>query len=304
MVCLVTGNRGFVGSRLEQYLKTTGESVCGFDMLGDYPTVELLTNFMKDNKIEKVYHLGARAFIPSCFSDAILNVVNSNVTFTSNLLVASKRVGVRKFLYFSTSEIYGNQPTLPIGITNAPNPQSTYAASKYAAESLCRTFGRESCMDVCVLRHFNIYGPHDTQPRIIPKIMASFKHNRTMKLGNINVTRDFTYVEDACIAARNVMEYSRGDGDIFVHGSGVETSIRELIKYISELYDKPGDVDNIVIDEYQKRPWDVERLLCDRTDYEMRIGNHKPIDIKTGLKLTKEWYDNNAWPWEIQYIGK
>jgi len=298
MTSLITGNRGFVGQHLMQLLVSRGEKdVIGFDLMNDYPTTEVLHDFMSRHKVDKIYHLGARAFIPSCYSNEILNVINSNITFTGNMLVAAKKAGVKKILYFSTSEIYGNQKFLPIGPDHMPKPQSTYAASKFAAENLCRTFCRESNMDVAVLRHFNIYGPWDTQPRIIPKIMSIYKHKKETHLGNTSVTRDFTYVTDACLAAYNVMNYPESNGEIYTHGTGVETSVGDLITMIEKLY---GETTRpIETDEHLKRPWDVERLQCDRKKYEKAFPNHVPIDISTGLKITKEWYDTHVWPWEV-----
>lgn len=287
-----------VGSALADYLVKEGDEVVGLDMLGDYPTVEVLTDFMKTNGVQRVFHLGARPFIPTCYSEEIVNVVNSNVAFTAALLVACKKAGTEKLLYFSTSEIYGNSDVFPISETNRPNPQSTYAASKFAAENLCRTFAAESGLDVVVLRHFNIYGPRDKHPRVIPKTMHCLKHSEPLVFGSLTPTRDFTYVDDAAISAKNVMEADTISGEIINHGSGVECSIIDVVRAVGRVYGKELSDDDVLCSEWNIRPWDVKRLVCDRRKYEHMFRSHRPISLEDGLKLTKEWYDKNAWPWE------
>ena len=300
MSYLVTGDRGFVGSRLKKFIEERGETAVGLDMLGDYPTVDVLRSFMKQNCVTKVFHLGARAFIPDCFGSAILDVVNSNVVMTANLLVACKKCGVEKFVYLSTSEVYGTpkKSDMPLNEESRVNPQSTYAATKYAAESLVRTFGRETGMDVVILRHFNIYGPGDTHPRVIPKIMSALKNRKEkILMGSIEVTRDFTYVDDVCQELANLMEHTTDNGEIFVGGSGVETSIDELINMLLTIY---GGLIRIEHSEKMFRPWDVKRLQADATKYNDRFPEHgyNRVSLKDGLILTKEWYDCNEWSWE------
>jgi len=261
-------------------------------MLNDYPTVEVLADFMKTNDVDKVYHLGARAFIPANFGMTIGTIVNSNIMFTANLLMACRKADIKRLLYFSTSEVFGNAK-LPINEFAPRNPQSTYAATKLAAENLVRTFRDEMEMDMRIINHFNIYGPGDTQPRVIPKIMHAAKKDRILKFGTLDVTRDFTYVLDACIAAKNIMEY-KFQSD-FVHGSGIETSLKELVDLISDIYDTEILIET---DSSLIRPREVYRLMADRSKYKMTFPLHKPVDLRTGLEYTKEWYDKHDWLWE------
>ena len=230
--CLVTGNRGFIGGHLEQFLVSQGEDTFGFDIIQDYPTVEVLEDFMRINKIEKVYHLGAQAFIPECYGSKILSVLQSNTVFTADLLVASQRVGVQKLLYFSTSEVYGTPRYIPVDESHPVHPQSTYAATKYAAESLCRTFGRESDLDTVILRHFNIYGPEDKWPRIVPKIIKSAVKKEPLLLGNPEIQRDLTHVHDAVSIAYLLMEADTPNGEIYNSGTGRSISLRTLVDMI------------------------------------------------------------------------
>ena len=293
MTYLVTGDRGFVGSNLVSYLTARGYDTIGFDMLQDYPTVEVITDFMKSNNIERVYHLGARAFIPDNYGMSIGAIVNSNIVFTANLLMACKNADIDRLLYFSTSEVYGNAEKLPIDENTPTKPESTYAATKLAAENLVRTFRDETGMDMRVLRHFNIYGPRDTQPRIIPKLIRAAKKNIVLKLGSLDVTRDFSYVTDACIAAENVMEYEFCED--FVHGSETETSLKSLIDLVSELYNNKLVIES---DSSLIRPREVRRLVADTTKYRNAFQKHKHVDLRTGLEYTMKWYDEHDWEWE------
>jgi nucleoside-diphosphate-sugar epimerase len=293
MTCLVTGNRGFIGSNLMQYLVTQGHDPIGFDMLNDYPTVDVLSDYMKQNDVNKVYHLGARAFIPDCYGMQIGAIVNSNVVFTANLLMACKLTKIDRLVYLSTSEVYGNSPELPINENTPVNPASTYAATKLAAENLIRTFRVETGLDARILRHFNIYGPWDTQPRVIPKIMSAAKHNKILKMGRTDITRDFSYVTDVCIALENIMEFKYQED--FVRGSDSETSIDNLIDMISDLYKTQIIVE---IDSSLIRPNDVFRLRSNSAKYNHTFPQHESIKILLGLQYTKEWYDKHDWKWE------
>ena len=293
MSVLITGDRGFVGSNLSSYLTARGYNTVGFDMLADYPTVEVLTDFMKANNVEKVYHLGARAFIPDNYGMSIGAIVNSNIVFTSNLLMACKNADVKRLLYFSTSEVYGNAKELPINENTPTNPVSTYAATKLAAENLVKTFRDETGMDMRILRHFNIYGPRDTHPRIIPKILRAAKYNTKLKLGSLDVTRDFSYVTDACVAAENVMEYEHRED--FVHGSGVETSIQTLLDLVAEMTHTKLIVER---DSSLLRPREVRYLRADNAKYTNAFPKHKSIDLEDGLEYTNNWYEEHVWKWE------
>lgn len=293
MTSLITGNRGFVGKHLERFLNSRGLSTAGFDVLNDYPTVEVLVDFLKQNSVKEVYHLGARPFIPDCYGMEMGVVVNSNVVFTANLLMACKKANVKKMVYMSTSEVYGNAKTLPINEDTPVNPLSTYAATKLAAENLVRTFRDETGFDARILRHFNIYGPDDTHPRIIPKIMSAAKNEKILKLGALDITRDFSYVTDACEALFNIM--SLKEPDDFVKGEGCQWSIKSLIDLISKMYNTDILVE---IERSLIRPNDVLRLQADYSKYYYRFPNHQSLTLPEGLLLTKEWYDKNEWKWE------
>lgn len=277
---------------MESFLWDRDIVTIGFDMLKEYPTADVLEDFIKSAHITEVYHLGARPFIPDCYGMEMGAVVNSNVVFTANLLMACKKTDVKKMVYISTSEVFGNQP-LPINENTPVSPQSTYAVTKLAAENLVRTFRVETGFDARILRHFNIYGPGDTHPRIIPKLMSAAKHRKIIKLGNIDITRDFSYVTDACEALYNIMSMKYPDD--FVRGEGTQWSARDLIEEISNLYNESICFET---DASLMRPNDVLRLQSDSAKYECAFPKHRPIKLRDGLRLTKEWYDKNDWPWE------
>ena len=303
---LVTGNRGFIGSHLMDMIEGYGLSAVGLDKLEEYPTVETLVDFMTKNKVVGVYHLGARPFIPDCYGNSIDRVVESNISFTADLLLAAKTAEIKRFVYLSTSEVFGNATKLPINEKTPISPQSTYAVSKYAAEALCRTFYKETGLDVYVMRQFNVYGPCDTHPRIIPKIMRAAKHDTELVLGNVDITRDFTYVTDTTRALMNIMQfkpkdcparYRNKDVRLFVHGSGEEKSIADIIAEVEKLYGKRVKYKT---DKRFMRPADVKRLCADRTLYDsfFRYRRQKRVSFEDGMERTKKWYDSNDWAWE------
>jgi len=300
MTYLVTGNRGFIGGHLMDALKNRSDTAIGFDKLTEYPTEEVLADFIRKNRVDGIYHLGARPFIPDCYGNSINAVVESNISFTARLLTAAKEANVKKFLYLSTSEVYGNSERIPINEYTPTNPLSTYAVSKYAAEALCRSFGTETGLDVRAMRQFNVYGPGDTHPRIIPILMMAAKHNKHITIGPIDVTRDFSYVKDVILALTKMMGIKKSElpeDKILVHGSGVETRLSDLITIIECTYGR-----NIKYDKSssKNRPAEVYRLCADRTEFDILFGSYPHVSIEEGILRTKEWYDKNDWKWEVK----
>ena len=127
------------------------------------------------------------------------NYIDTNINGTHNILLAAKKNKLSKVIITSTSEVYGTALKVPIDEDHSLNAQSPYAASKIAADQLALSFYRSYNLPVTILRPFNTYGPRQSARAIIPTILSQIlDNNSTIKLGNINPIRDFTYVEDTC----------------------------------------------------------------------------------------------------------
>jgi dTDP-glucose 4,6-dehydratase len=311
---LVTGGAGFIGSHLvEELRKKYSEAkiivLDNFssghpDNIKHVKDIELIECDLRDvaklNKIVKnvtvIFHLAAQAFIPYCYKDPD-EFVTSNILGTYNLIRAAQKVNLRSFVNVSTSEVYGTTQQFSISEDHPTRPHSTYATTKLAAENLAYTMYKEHYFPLVIIRPFNTYGPRDSFPRIIPEVVKQFTKSSELNLGNINSTRDFMYVRDTARGLIRAAETPRAIGRVMNIGTGVETSMKNLIKLISQLMDKTDYHFNI--ESSRLRPLDVDRL-CANVHLSTDILRWKPhVDLETGLKETIAWYkENKRWIWE------
>ena len=311
---LVTGGAGFIGSALVRELVRKGASTIVYDNLlygyrphlaevedhiqfvyGDVLSWKL-HHTIKEYQVKYVFHLAAEPYIPLCY-DNPEKFFDINVKGTMNVLMACKILGVKRIVHFSSSEVYGTAQYTPMDEKHPTLPLSTYAVSKLAADRLCFVFHREHNIPVLILRPFNCYGPRETQPYVIPEIIAQLSKGNTVKLGNIKAKRDFTYVEDAAKGAIAIMESNIPCGEVINLGSNRTYSIEELAHLIGKLmgYDSV----EIKIEKSRLRPLDVDMLQCDYSKVKKYTSWDPDVNIEEGLKRTVQWYKKNGkWSWE------
>ncbi len=318
---LVTGGAGFIGSALVRQLISENANVIVYDnmLTGDKSnlmdiedSIEIIDGDILDAKLEKILHknsidyvfnLAAEPYIPHCYRRP-KKFFEVNANGALNVLLASQQAGVTRILQYSTSEVYGTAKNTPMDENHPVNPLSTYAVSKLAADRLCFTLHHEQKLPVIILRQFNVYGPRETQPYIIPELIAQISRSNKLKLGNIQARRDFTYVEDAVQASVALIKHKEAEGKVFNCGTGKDYSIEELAMTIAELMGKESI--DIQIDPERLRPLDVEHLQCNYFKIYKLAGWEPVIDIKEGLQKTIEWFNANGkkWIWETKIISE
>lgn len=300
---LVTGGAGFLGSEitrqlweqkavvtvLDNFSSGKEEYISGLEGVtvvhGDIRDKEIVSMVMKDQEI--VIHLAALPFIPDSFYYPNL-FFSVNVTGSLNLIqeaIDSKEV--ERFVHISSSEVYGSAKYVPMDEEHPTVPQSTYAVSKLAADRAIYTLHKERGFPVVIVRPFNSYGPNITQPYIIPEIIIQcLKGKKEIELGNVESSRDLTYVKDTVRGILLASTKNKAIGEVINLGTGVDTKVRELASLISNLMSVKISITH---DPTRLRPWDVERLVCDYTKA-AKILNWRPeITLNEGLQMTIEW---------------
>jgi UDP-glucose 4-epimerase len=287
---LITGAAGFLGAPLANSLNADGHRVVGLDDLstGDpdrlSPDVHLVRGDINDRPklwsllqdVDCVYHLAARVIVPeSMLYPREYNHVNVGGTVT--LMEAMRDVGVKRVIFSSSGTIYGNQRNQPLKERCRPNPRSPYAVSKLSAEYYIRTIGDLWGIETVCLRVFNAYGPMQPLPPshapVIPYCFRQAVENGTIVVhGSGNQTRDYVYIDDVVNAMKAASYAEKINRLIMNVGSGVETSVHEIIKTVIETTGmKPEIVINKSHDSGPSRMCADISLAKKKLDYEPKI---------------------------------
>lgn len=312
---LVTGADGFIGSHLTEALVRAGHDVRAFVMYNSFNSWGWLDHCAADVKgkfeafpgdirdplavatatkgRDTVLHLAALIAIPYSYY-APSSYVDTNVKGTLNVVQAARDLGVAKVVHTSTSEVYGTARFVPITEEHPLQGQSPYSASKIGADHIALSYHTSFGTPVGVLRPFNTYGPRQSARAVIPTIITQIAQGaRSIKLGSLSPTRDFSFVEDTVNGFIAAMENDAMIGGVTNVGSGFEISIGDTAKTIAETMGK--DV-RIETDAQRIRPKDseVERLFASY-DKASKTMNWRPAyggleGFKRGLLKTVDWF--------------
>ena len=304
---LVTGGAGFIGSELVRQLSqqdfrvrvvdnlVTGKRENLDDMPGE--RVELIVADVRDKDLMIslsrgmgiIFHLGCLGARHSIHSPVENHEVNASATL--GLLNAARHNGVRRFVYVSSSEVYGTAKTVPITEEHATVPLTVYGASKLAGESYARAFWETYRYPTVVLRPFNAYGPrchHEGDSgEIIPKFMLRCMAGKPMViLGSGTQTRDFTYVSDIAGAIRAAGLSDDCVGQTLNLGSGKEIEIRELAAKVASVLNRP----DAKVTHVESHPGEVLRLLAESSKARRLLGFQPNVPLHDGLTRLRDWY--------------
>lgn len=320
MKTLVTGADGFIGSHLTEALVRAGHDVRAFVLYNSFnswgwldrcaPEVrggfDVFAGDVRDphgvrtamTGCEAVLHLAALIAIPYSYHSPD-TYVDTNVKGTLNVLQAARALGVARLVHTSTSEVYGTAMFVPMTEEHPLQGQSPYSASKIGADQMAWSFYRSFGTPVVIVRPFNTYGPRQSARAVLPTVISQIAAgHRTIKLGAVHPTRDFSYVDDTVagfVAALHAPATALGE--VINIGSGFEIAVGDAAQEIAGLM---GVTIDIVSDEARRRPdlSEVERLWAS-TDKAARLLNWRPsfggLDgFRRGLSATILWFQDPA----------
>lgn len=291
---LVTGGTGFVGPYLVQALIEKGARVkilslskgdvssnlCPNDLeivTGDIAKPETIDGITKG--IDIVFHLAAIANV----NHAIQNPVKTydvNVRGTLNLLEEVRKDQVQKFIYVSSSHVYGVPQYIPMDEKHPIAPREPYSASKAAAENIVNGYSGAYGINTAIVRPFNVYGPRQHESFLIPSIVKqALSSNAVMEVGNLDPTRDFTYITDVVAAFLKVAESGSG---VYNIGSGTEVKVGDIVRKIADIIDPDIEIRS-VIDRQRSGGVEIPRMCADVSKLK-GIGWKPDIGLNDGLR--------------------
>jgi UDP-glucuronate 4-epimerase len=311
MDLLVTGGAGFIGSHLCESLLEKGHSVICIDNFNDYydPKIKeknienCLKNknfilFRKDitnigeikkifenRKIEQVLHLAARVGVRESISKPIL-FEEVNVKGTLNLLNLCKEFNIKKFIFISSSSVYGENKKIPYSESDPTNNIiSPYAATKRSAEILCETYSRLFGMNITCLRLFTVYGPRG-RPEMAPyKFTKLIDEEKELPMfGDGSSKRDYTYVRDIVDGIISAVNKSLRF-EIINLGNSKPVELRKFISIIEKTVGKKAKIKKL---PHQKG--DVSITFADISKAKELLNYSPKVDLEQGMRNFFEWY--------------
>jgi len=308
MRIIVTGAAGFIGSWLSERLLTLGHEVTGVDCLTDYyaPAIkrknvqEALKNprftFLEQDLLEIdlpklldgceiIFHQAAQAGVRASWGRSFETYTNNNVLATQRLLEAAKELPLKRFIFASSSSIYGDAENIPVTEGEPARPVSPYGVTKLAAENLCRLYHKNFGVPTVSLRYFTVFGPRQRPDMAFHKFIKAMVRDEPIPVfGSGDQTRDFTFIEDAVAANMLAMEMGR-DGAVYNIGGGSRITLNDAIALLEGIVGKKAKRD-----QSASQKGDVLHTWSDTSLAQEELGFKAQYDLEKGLRKEVEWF--------------
>ena len=320
---LVTGGAGFIGSHLTEALLKSQQKVIVLDNFndfydpeikrgnikaittkmaelgipedhfqiveGDIRNTEQMDKLFASFSIQLVVHLAAMAGVrPSISVPLLYNDVNINGTL--NLLELCRKYGVKKFVFASSSSVYGNNKKVPFSETDfVDHPISPYAATKRAGELICYTYHHLYGMDLACLRFFTVYGPRQRPDLAIHKFTKLIINDQEVPFyGDGTTERDYTFIDDiieGVVKAIQWVQAGQGLYEIFNLGESRTVNLKEMVTTLEKEIGKKAKLKVLPM-----QPGDVQRTYADITKAQKILGYQPTTAFEDGIKQFIQWY--------------
>jgi UDP-glucose 4-epimerase len=307
MRALVTGAAGFIGSTLVERLLTDGADVVGIDCFTDYypravkernlsrvarhPHFRLLESRLQEADLESVlddrthvFHLAAQAGVRKSWGRDFSVYTVNNVEATQVLLEACIGLSIDRFVYASSSSVYGDAVAMPMSEDALPQPVSPYGVTKLAGEQLCHLYQVSRGVPTVALRYFTVYGPRQRPDMGFYRFLAAVLQGQAVTVyGDGAQTRDFTYVEDA-VDATLAAARQGVVGRVYNIGGGSRVSIAQVLEMIAAV---SGRTPAVSLECDQKG--DMRHTLADTTRARTELGFQPKVRLEDGLAAEYSW---------------
>jgi UDP-glucuronate 4-epimerase len=314
MRILVTGGAGFIGSHLAEALLAAGHKVGILDDFDDFYDPQIkranISGFAKDltihhhdlrdgpavrnlfhhEKFDAIAHLAARAGVRPSIQHPQL-YYDTNVTGTLHLLDAARLTGVERFIFASSSSVYGASKTVPFSedqhLTQTISP---YAATKIAGEFLCSTYSHLYQLRVVALRYFTVYGPRQRPDLAIHQFTRRIYGGQPIEqFGDGTTRRDYTYIDDVIQGTLAALQYQGPLFDIFNLGENETIQLKELIVAIENALGKKAKINRL-----PEQPGDMPMTCADISKARKLLGYNPTTKFREGLSRFVNWFLESA----------
>jgi UDP-glucose 4-epimerase len=304
---LVTGAAGFIGSHLSAALADRGADVVGLDCFTDYYAREIKTanlaaledrtrfRFVEGalqtialepllDGVTHVYHLAAQAGVRRSWGDEFRVYTSHNVDATQRLLEAVKGRPLERFVYASSSSVYGDVASIPMREDALLRPVSPYGVTKLAAEHLCHLYFANYSVPAVSLRYFTVYGPRQRPDMAFHRFLRAALSGQPITMyGDGRQTRDFTYVADAVAATMSAGDRGR-PGAVYNIGGGSRVSMLEVLDLLRRLTGRPVDVR-----QEPAQKGDMRDTFADTTRAQADLAFAPSHTLESGLSAECDW---------------
>ncbi|WP_199624275.1 GDP-mannose 4,6-dehydratase [Paenibacillus alkalitolerans] len=311
MKAIVTGAAGFIGSTLTQKLLGEGYTVTGIDSVTDYYSLDVKKNNIRKNiehpnfifldkcildldlktlyeENDYVFHLAGQPGVRASWGTTFTIYTKNNIEVTQYMLqqaIGASRL--KKFVFASTSSVYGDAEQFPTHEKMLPQPVSPYGVTKLAAEKLCYLYYRNFQIPTVSLRFFTVYGPGQRPDMAFQLLFSALKDDLEFTMyGDGHQTRDFTYVDD--IVQGNYLAALKGiPGEVYNLGGGTRVSMLDVIKEVEQVTGR-----KVKIKYGNKQKGDARDTSADITKAKQELGYAPKITLQEGLQ--RQWLWNQT----------
>ncbi|KQY55358.1 UDP-glucose 4-epimerase [Aeromicrobium sp. Root495] len=308
MRALITGVAGFIGSNLaESLIATPGVSVVGVDSFTDYYGADLKQRNLdaigggafefrradvrslsveEIQEFDAIFHLAAQPGVRASWGRTFADYVSANIEATQWLLEASKGSSrLQRFVYSSSSSVYGDAERFPTVETDMPRPFSPYGVTKLAAEHMCGLYARNFGVPTVSLRYFTVYGPRQRPDMAFTRFVRAAVEGTPIHIyGDGHQTRDFTFVDDIVRANVTAARAEVRPGSVYNVAGGSNVSVREVLALIEEMSQK-----DLLVEYQPSVAGDVRVTRGSTSLIESDLGWKAEVDLREGLERHYGW---------------